>query len=585
MQQATNGCPNEHNNDNTNPTSTSVASCMRNGACNQVENGDMEKEKDINFAMKLKTQADKDSVRIIGQYLRELGLNRTIDVLIHESGCKIDHSYATKFCSYITNGEWKKAESILSELKPLAKNPQDIAEIKFLIIEQKYLELLDDGNSIDALNCLRSELTPLNHNTSRIHELSRLMMCNNNEELRKESDWPGKNSTSRKLLMKKLQEFFPPSVMLPDGRLQTLFTQAIKYQKEKCIFHNTKSHPGLDCLLVDHYCTKEQFPCETYQVLRCHSDEVWFCRFSNDGTKLATGSKDSYLVLWEIEPETMEFVHKKSLDGHTYGVSHISWSPDDKYIIACGPDDCSEIWIWNVPKEELHLKLNRSSEDSLISASWYFDGRKFVAAGTRGQFYLYDLDGSFLESWEGVRVHCVCCTKDGKVLASDTHNRIRTYNFEELTDSNVIQEDHAIMSFTCNNTGRLALLNIATQGVHMWDLEDKCLVRKFQGVTQGYYTIHSCFGGLNQDYIASGSEDSMVYIWHIKKELPLAKLQGHKKTVNCVNWNPVYHNILASASDDGTVRIWGPTERNRRESAGSSSMSSSSNGHNENGNS
>jgi len=37
-------------------------------------------------------------------------------------------------------------------------------------------------------------------------------------------------------------------------------------------------------------------------------------------------------------------------------------------------------------------------------------------------------------------------------------------------------------------------------------LEDKILLRKFQGVTQGYYTIHSCFGGVNQVFVASGSE-------------------------------------------------------------------------------
>ncbi len=32
------------------------------------------------------------------------------------------------------------------------------------------------------------------------------------------------------------------------------------------------------------------------------------------------------------------------------------------------------------------------------------------------------------------------------------------------------------------------------------------LIRKFQGVTQGFYSIYSCFGGVNQDFIASGSE-------------------------------------------------------------------------------
>ncbi len=50
-----------------------------------------------------------------------------------------------------------------------------------------------------------------------------------------------------------------------------------------------------------------------------------------------------------------------------------------------------------------------------------------------------------------------------------------------------------------------------TQGVHLWDIQDRVLVRKFQGVTQGFYTIHSCFGGHNEDFIASGSEGTLVY--------------------------------------------------------------------------
>lgn len=35
-------------------------------------------------------------------------------------------------------------------------------------------------------------------------------------------------------------------------------------------------------------------------------------------------------------------------------------------------------------------------------------------------------------------------------------------------------------------------------------------MRKYQGVTQGFYTIHSCFGGHNEDFIASGSEGNIV---------------------------------------------------------------------------
>lgn len=57
--------------------------------------------------------------------------------------------------------------------------------------------------------------------------------------------------------------------------------------------------------------------------------------------------------------------------------------------------------------------------------------------GIRGHFYQCDLDGNVLDSWEGVRVSCLWCRDDGKtVLAADTHHRIRSYNFDELSDSN-----------------------------------------------------------------------------------------------------------------------------------------------------
>lgn len=73
-----------------------------------------------------------------------------------------------------------------------------------------------------------------------------------------------------------------------------------------------------------------------------------------------------------------------------------------------------------------------------------------------------------------------------------------------------VQEQFPIMTFVVNSTDRLALLNCSSQGLHLWDLEDKCIVRQFQGTTQGTYTIHSCFGGVNESFIASGSEDHKV---------------------------------------------------------------------------
>uniref|UniRef100_A0A8C7CEQ5 WD repeat-containing protein 26 n=1 Tax=Oncorhynchus kisutch TaxID=8019 RepID=A0A8C7CEQ5_ONCKI len=525
---------------------------------------------DANSVKKKKrlSQSEEDVIRLIGQHLHDLGLNQTVDLLMQESGCRLEHSSATKFCNHVVEGEWDKAESDLSELKALMHSPSAIVvsptmlqlRMKFLLLQQKYLEYLEDAKVLEALQVLRAELTPLKYNTERIHILSGYLMCSHAEDLRAKAEWEGKGTASRTKLLDKLQTYLPPSVMLPPRRLQTLLRQAVELQRERCLYHNTKLDSGLDSvsLLLDHACSRKQFPCYTQQILTEHCNEVWFCKFSNDGTKLATGSKDTTVIVWHVNT-SHQLKLMKTLEGHAYGVSYLAWSPDDTYLIACGPDDCSELWLWNVQTGELRTKMSQSHEDSLTSVAWNPDGKRFVTGGQRGQFYQCDLDGNLLDSWEGVRVQCLWCLGDARtVLASDTHQRIRGYNFEDLTDRNIVQEDHPIMSFTVSKNGRLALLNVATQGVHLWDLHDRVLVRKYQGVTQGFYTIHSCFGGHNEDFIASGSEDHKVYIWHRRSELPIAELTGHTRTVNCVSWNPVVPGLLASASDDGTVRIWGP---------------------------
>jgi len=551
------------------PNGSSVNNSDNNGDLSNTgseSNNRENEEAEFMLASSRFSTGQRDILRLIGQHLRLLGLDKTTETLIKESGCLLEHPTAATFCQLIMRGQWDQAESTLERLKSIMGQSQnDITNMRFLILEQKYLEFLEDGKILEALKCLRDELAPLKYNTDRLHELSSFLMCPDQTNLKTLSKWAGKSELSRKALMDKLQTFLPPNIMLPPRRLEALLMQSIEYQCEKCPYHNFKEKFGVDewCFLRDHECSKDDFPSVTLQILNEHCDEVWFCKFSNNGKKLATGSKDGCLIVWDVDPDTYKLTLNKSYDDHSYGVALVAWSPDDRYLIVCGTEECSELWVWDVENKVLKKKLNNSHEESLTSAAWFPDGQSFVTGGIKGHFYNCDLDGNIKETWEGVRVRGLQTipNDNGLVLAADNLKRIRAYNFRDLTDSNLIQEDFQIVSFTLNKSGTQCLISVASQGVHLWDVKDKCLVRRFQGSVQNNYMNFSTFGGAGEIYIASGSEDNKVYIWNIRHETPICVLEGHTRSVTCVSWNPEVPGMIVSASDDGTLRVWGPSTK------------------------
>lgn len=92
-------------------------------------------------------------------------------MLSDESGFDTESKDVSDFRSAILSGAWAKAESHLLNI-PLHENAS-LEEALFLIREQKFLEALEDKDFTSALSILRTELSPLNINTEKVHNLSR----------------------------------------------------------------------------------------------------------------------------------------------------------------------------------------------------------------------------------------------------------------------------------------------------------------------------------------------------------------------------------------------------------------------------
>ena len=67
----------------------------------------------------------------------------------------------------------------------------------------------------------------------------------------------------------------------------------------------------------------------------------------------------------------------------------------------------------------------------------------------------------------------------------------------------------------------------------------------------------------NDNIIASCSEDCTIKVWEIpeggiEEDLrePIADMQGHERKVGEIQWHPVAKDIIISSAFDWTVRLW-----------------------------
>lgn len=111
--------------------------------CNMDENGIESVSIQPNITL---DTSNKEMIRLIGQHLKTIGLEHTAELLMKESGCSLEHPAAMKFRQHVLSGEWTKADQDLHEIKSIIDDcSTNIIEMKFLLLEQKYLEFLEEG--------------------------------------------------------------------------------------------------------------------------------------------------------------------------------------------------------------------------------------------------------------------------------------------------------------------------------------------------------------------------------------------------------------------------------------------------------
>ncbi|BFZ54260.1 hypothetical protein PYCC9005_001293 [Savitreella phatthalungensis] len=526
-----------------------------------------------NNAASLPHDADTELTRLIIQALGDMGYHDAKETLSRESGVRVESEHVSDFKHAILTGDYQRAEARLLELE-LADSASPVQSL-FLIREQKFLEQLEARQSGQALETLRRELAPCKYSTDRLHFLSSLIMSSSAEDLRRRADWPGADGGSRANLLKRLSADISPNSMIPECKLQSLLDRARDEQVRDCLYHVSRTPVSL--LASGHQCPRTAFPLHTHVQLMDQREEVWHVQFSPTGTFLATSSSDGTIIIyttrdWEVlhvlNRRTTEQAQADRQANIWRGVTYVVFSPDESTLLACSQDPA--IALWDIATG-LRLNMISHTHRQPVSCAAFLPksarSTGFVSGALDRQMNLYDMTGEVLHTWEPGRVYDLKVSEDGRFLAVVAeNNRVQVYDLESREMVNQMQSSWQLTCLTISKDSRRILLSCSplqdgphhahTTEVQEYSLPDLKMLRRYEGQKQGEFVIRSSYGGYDEQFVLSGSEDADVVIWHRLSETLIERVPGHTKSVGCVVWNPAVDAEWASGSDDGTVRIW-----------------------------
>ena len=170
------------------------------------------------------------------------------------------------------------------------------------------------------------------------------------KKLKSLTNWPGAGAESREKLLKRIQNYLPPQILLPPGRLDFLLEQARHRQLDSDSTTELFNGQGYaatnrDAIPAAHLfadiTTKpvsKQVPLRCIQTIEDHCDEVLFATFSKDGKVLVTTSKDSSIKIWAVDDQGLKQVSSIAFPGNSGTPGVAKFNKDDTEILVCGSE-------------------------------------------------------------------------------------------------------------------------------------------------------------------------------------------------------------------------------------------------------
>ena len=281
-------------------------------------------------------------------------------------------------------------------------------------------------------------------------------------------------------------------------------------------------------------------------VLRGHSESVNVLSFSPDGSRLASGSYDKTVRLWDGATG----IPIATLDGHSEPVTSISFSPDGSRLASGSYDKTVRLWDGSTG---LPIATLNGHSESVTSISFSPDGFRLASGSYDKTVRLWDgASGVLIATLEG---HLILpFSPDGSEPASGLDDNIARL-WDGSTGAPIATlEGHSqsVSSLLFSPDGSRLASGLYDETVTLWDCVTGVPISTLVGHS-GYVTFLSFSPDGSQ--LASGSYDKTVRLWDGFTGVPTATLEGHSQYVTSLSFSPD-GSRFASGSSDRTVRLW-----------------------------
>lgn len=427
------------------------------------------------------------------------------------------------------------------------------AEVLKILKSRRYLEMIREGLNKEALDYLRTELTPLFHDRSMLNKFSVMLFQKDKENIEKHLKNNFHELCYDDLLIRRVQSLLCLSLdsngnrILPNSRLETLINTYLDITK------NTMN--------VD---SESRFGLSSNYIIEKHDDEVWHLELSNNAKLFATCSRNGMISIFRIEHDEEHTSYAK-IECVSYFLAHkkyltcMQWSKSDKFLLTSSADKSIKLWE---PFEGKCIKTFLIHTDIVTCVRWLSE-ETFVSGSIDKKMIICTIGNRVVcsETFTRIRRVLVSNALNCIVIIPSSLNDVILYDHKNYREINRISELDPIISanLSKNDDGQYLITNVSkvSASINLYDLSSFQLINKYYGHTQEQYVIECSFSGKNDEYIVCGSEDACIYIWHRSNSIAIHVISGHTGSINsCVLG--FYKDIpfIISVSDDYTIRVW-----------------------------